>query len=134
MIDMKKYGEQEAFEKQKRLNKCVRLVRAMKMVNASAWRLLNQHWLDGKDIESTFDGEFTTVKLPADPLFEKVYGEVVLKFEGDSTKQFDLYDVQPQQYFEDCFLSMPILVHGIMIPNKPKDKFKLEFAYSQLNK
>lgn len=131
---MKNNGNQKEFEKAKRLNKCVRWVRTMKMVNASAWRLLNQHWLDGEPIESTFDGEFTTVKLPSTPLFEKAYGEVKLIFEGNSTKQYDLYDVQPREYFEDCFLGMPIIVHGIMIPNNPKDKFKVEVAYNSLQK
>lgn len=131
---MKNYGDQREFEKTKRLNKCVRWVKTMKTVNASAWRLLNQHWLDGKPIDSQFDGQFTTVKLPSSPLFEKAYGEVILKFEGNSTKLCDLYDVQPQQYFEDCFLGMPILMHGIMIPNKPKDKFKVELVYNSLMK
>lgn len=134
MIVMKDNNKQEEFEKMKRLNKCVRWVRTMKMVNASAWRLLNQHWLDDKPIESNFDGKFTTIKLPANKLFEEAYGEVKLIFEGNSTRQCDLYDVQPHQYFEDCFLGMPIIVHGVMIPDTPKDKFKIEFAYSRLNK
>lgn len=131
---MKKYGDQELFEKQKRLNKCVRWVRTMKNVNASAWRLLNQHWLDGKPIESTFDGKFTTVILPSTELFRRSYGEVKLVFEGQSTRQCDLYDVQPQQYFEDCFLGMPVIIHGMMVPNNPKDKFKVEMAYNSLKR
>ena len=127
-----KNERQIKFEEEIRRNKCVRLLRTMKMTHASAYRLLNAHMLDGDPIDTEFDGEFTTIKLPSNKLFEKAYGELKVIFKGNSTKTYNLYDIQPRRYFEDCHLGMPIKVHDIMIPNKPQDKFRIELFYQQL--
>lgn len=122
------------FETTKRINNCMKLIRVMKVTNNSAYKAMFAHFITGAPVNTTFDGEFTTVHLPSNKLFEECYGEVQVIFKGEGTKRYNLYDVRPRKYLEDCFSGMPINYCGLMIPNNPKDKFKVQFNYNKLNK
>lgn len=64
------------------------------------------------------------IELPTEPLFEKVYGKLKLKFSVKNDVA-TIEDIEPGQILIECYMRQLPLYHGIPYTNK-KDLFKLK--------
>lgn len=125
--------DQAKFVEEREKNHLMRLVQTLKIANMKAYKYLYRHFMDGEDIPYIKEGDIIKIILPADEVFEKAYGKLVVSFKGQIARPFNICDIQPRAYLEACHRGMPINYRGVTIPNTVEDKNKVDDAQAKIN-
>lgn len=123
---MNKITEEQIRERE--LNHNIRLVRVLSNVNTYALKTYYNIVYKEIPYESKYENGVTTIELPTTDLFKRAYGPLIVKFKGKNIIQNNLIDIQPKEYLEGCYRSMPIIYKGVAIPDTKKDRFKIDIA------
>ena len=125
--------KQIKFERNNEVKHLNKLIDTLKMTNMRTYKMILKHLKGEELLEGEFDGENTTIILPSDNMVKEMFGSIKLVFKGKGNKNYDLLDIQPRQYFEDCHSNLPVMYKGFCIPNKQLYKFKVNY-YLTLHK
>lgn len=121
--------KQAEFERNNEIRHLNKLIDTLKMTNIMAYKMILKHLKGEEMLEGKFDGEKTIITLPSDNLTKSLFGPIEIVFRGKGNKNYDLIDVRPRQYFEDCHSNMLIMYKGVCIPNKQLYRFKVDYYY-----